>query len=352
MSWQEAIAPRTATLRDIIAAIDRGGLQAALICDDDRILRGIVTDGDVRRALLRGAELDASIDEYINRHPTVVADNDDRAKAVAYMQQFGISQVPVIDAQGRLVGIEALHQHAGERSGGAGAVIMAGGLGSRLAPLTDTIPKPLIRVGESPILETIVKQLAGHGIRNITMCVNYKAEMIRAHFRDGSRWGVAITYVEETERRGTAGALSLLSPAPSTPFLVLNADLLTSIDFTALIEFHSRNGADATMCVREYSIQVPYGVAQIDGYSLKGLSEKPEYKVFINAGIYVLNPSLLARIPQNAIYNMTDLFEAMLQEGLRPTIFPVMEYWLDIGRLDDLNRAHQEYQTIFQKHAT
>ncbi|HRK17678.1 MAG TPA: nucleotidyltransferase family protein [Hyphomicrobiaceae bacterium] len=347
MKWELAIAPASANIRDIIAAIDRGGVQIAFICDEDRRLRGVVTDGDVRRALIRGVQLDAAIDDIVNRHPTVVSISDHRSKAVALMQQFGIYQVPVIDETGRLVGVQTLHSHSGERAGNTRAIVMAGGLGSRLAPLTNTIPKPLIRVGENPILETIVRQLATHGIKQITMCVNHMADMIRDHFGDGSKWGVEIEYTEEKERRGTAGALTLLPQRPDAPFLVLNADLLTSVDFTSLIEFHRQHKQPATMCVREYSMQVPYGVTQIDGHSLKALEEKPEFKFFINAGIYVLDPDVLDRVPDGKMYNMTNIFEDLLAEGRKPSVFPIVEYWLDIGRLDDLERARAEFETYF-----
>lgn len=349
ITWRDAIAPMGASLRDIVAVIDKAGVQAALICDDSGRLEGIITDGDVRRALLRGMSLDEPTTDIVNRQPMVIANSDGRARALALIKRFGVNQIPVMDDEGHVVGLETLFEHSSKEADDVTVVIMAGGLGSRLAPLTDTLPKPLIKVGDKPILETIVEKLAAHGFSDLYMCVNYKAEMIEGHFGDGANWDVNIAYIKEEERRGTAGALALLPERPKGPVVVLNGDLLTSVDFNALLEFHRMNGAPATMCVREYTVQVPYGVAELEGHHLAGLSEKPEHRFFINAGIYVLGPEAMDKVPASGFFDMTTLFEQLLETTPRPTVFPIREYWLDIGRIDDLERARREIDGVFKR---
>lgn len=226
---------------------------------------------------------------------------------------------------------------------------MAGGLGTRLRPLTQDIPKPLLKVGNKPILETIIKNFANHGFVNITISLNYKGEMIKDYFGDGSNFGVNIDYVEENMRLGTAGALSLIENKPNEAFFVMNADLLTDVNFSHLLDFHSFSNSDATMCVREYEYQVPYGVIEVEESNVTSIVEKPIQKFFVNAGIYVLSPKVFDYIPKNEFYDMPTLFNTFIEKEKRVISFPIHEYWLDIGRMSDFEQAQSEYFRVFNE---
>ena len=224
---------------------------------------------------------------------------------------------------------------------------MAGGLGTRLRPLTQDTPKPLLKVGNKPILETIIENFAKYGFVNITISVNYKADMIKEYFGDGSALGVNIDYIEESKRLGTAGALSLIKERPQEPFFVMNADLLTNVNFEHLLDFHLLERSVATMCVREYDYQVPYGVIETDGSLITSIKEKPLHKFFVNAGIYTLSPQVFEYIPKDEFYDMPTLFEDIIANNLKSVSFPIHEYWLDIGRMEEFEQAQNEYNEVF-----
>jgi NDP-sugar pyrophosphorylase family protein len=231
-------------------------------------------------------------------------------------------------------------------------VLMAGGLGSRLGELTRSCPKPLLRVGPQPILEIILERFIEHGFRQFFISINYKKEMIRDYFGDGSRWGVVIDYLEEYDRMGTAGSLALLPDRPAAPLLVMNGDLLTRVDFARALEFHYERDVQATMCVRKFSQTVPYGVVEVDQHHLLRIVEKPVEEYLVNAGIYVLDPDVLSLIPGGEYMDMTDLFRRVLQAGHTTAAFPFDDYWLDIGRMPDFQQACQDYPTVFGPVAT
>ncbi len=224
---------------------------------------------------------------------------------------------------------------------------MAGGTGSRLQPLTDDCPKPLLMVGNKPLLETIVENFVEFGIRKIFVSVNYKADMIETFLGNGSRWSIDIYYLREKERMGTVGALGLLPERPAHPLIVMNGDVLTKANFQYLLDFHQSHRAKATMCVRDYHFQVPYGVVKTDQHRLIGIDEKPVQQFFVNAGIYVLEPEILDLIPYDAYLDMPDLFEELFKQGRETIVFPIHEYWMDIGKIDDLERARGEYAKNF-----
>jgi NDP-sugar pyrophosphorylase family protein len=224
---------------------------------------------------------------------------------------------------------------------------MAGGLGKRLGSLTQSCPKPLLKIGGTPILEIIVNRLAEQGFRKLFISVNYRGEMIEDHFGDGARWTADIQYLREPERLGTAGALSLLPERPPQPFVVMNGDLLTKLNLKHLLDFHREHRAKATMCVREYQFQVPFGVVQADEHRLLGIDEKPTHRFLVNAGIYALDPDVLDLVPKNQMFDMPHLFEKLVATGHETMAFPIREYWMDIGRMDDLEQAASEYCEIF-----
>jgi len=346
-NWREVLVSPSTSILETIQIIDSAALQIALVVDGDGRLLGTVTDGDIRRAILKGLSLTEPVARAMNPAPTVALVNEGRQEILAVMKAKNLRQIPVLDEAGRVVGIEILEELLkGGRKDNL-VVLMAGGLGSRLRPLTQECPKPLLRVGSRPILETILHNFIEYGFERFYISVNYKADMIKKYFGDGSRWSVRIEYLEEEQSLGTAGPLSLLPEKTDRPLLVMNGDLLTRVNFDQLLQFHLDSRALATMCVREFDLQVPYGVVKIDGHRLLGIDEKPVQRFFINAGIYVLQPSVLELIPCVACYDMPDLFARLVEQGRETAVFPVREYWLDIGRLSDYERANGEYEAIF-----
>lgn len=341
-----ATAKPSTSLLEVLRLIDRTRVQIALVEDEGRLV-GTLTDGDIRRAILAGTNLDAPASEFMNRNPITARIGVSALAARRLMQRHSIHQLPVIDDDQRIVDLLLLDKLLQASAGDNLVVLMAGGLGSRLKPLTDSLPKPLIKIGDRPILETIVSTFANAGFRRFVIAVNYKAEMIEAHFGDGSKLDVEISYVHEREKLGTAGALSLLSERPSKPFFVMNGDLLTTINFQQLMSYHTEHGAMATMCVRKHDITIPYGVVAFDDYRFTHIREKPTESFFVNAGVYVLDPATLDLLTPNEALDMPQLFDRIVQSGKPASVFPLREYWIDVGRLDDLQRASEEYERIF-----
>lgn len=345
--WKNVLMSPDTTLKDAIRTIDQGALKIALVVDGDQRLVGTVSDGDIRRGILKGCALEERVQEVMNSTPTVVGQNEGREKILVLMRQKQIYQIPVVDGVGRLVGLEIIDTLLTPPRRDNLVVLMAGGLGSRLKQLTTDIPKPLLKVGDKPILETILLNFIEHGFRRFYVSVNYRAEMIETYFGDGSRWGVEIDYLREDRKLGTAGALGLLPERPTEPVLVMNGDLLTKVNFQQLLDFHLEHKAIATMCVREYDFQVPYGVVKLDQHRITSIEEKPVQRFFVNAGIYVLQPEVLNLIPDGLPLDMPPLFDKLLELEKETAVFPVREYWIDIGRVSDFERANGEFDKVF-----
>lgn len=339
-----------ASLLEAFRTIDAGAIRIALVVDENRSLLATVTDGDIRRGLLRGMTLDTPVRQVMHTSPHKLQVGYSREVAIELMRRLTIYHLPVVEADGRVVGIEVFEELVAPHDAGVWVVLMAGGLGTRLRPLTDELPKPMLPVGGRPLLETLVRNFEAQGFREIYLSVNYKAEVIHAHFADGLDFGVSIKYLVESERLGTAGALSLLSQRPPGPIIVMNGDVLTNINFRTLIEFHREQRAQATMCVREYSFQVPYGVVQTDGMHLTRISEKPMKSFFVNAGVYVVEPQVLDLLPKGEPCDMPNLFERVIGSDGTAAVFPIHEYWADIGRIDDLERAQDDFGRMFNVH--
>lgn len=336
------------TIAEAIRIIEEGGVQICLVVDQQRRLQGTVTDGDVRRGILRSLPLNAPVTEIMRTAPTVGRPGDLPEQLLAIMTQEEINQIPLVTEELEVVGmvtVRELSKRGSERDNWV--VLMAGGLGNRLRPLTDAVPKPLLKVGHKPLLETILETFRSHNFTKFFLSVNYKADMVKAHFGDGSRWNCQIEYLEEKERLGTAGALSLLPSRPTGPMIVMNGDLLTKVNFSSLVDYHMQQGATATMGVREYDFQVPYGVVEIDEGRIVALTEKPVQSFFVNAGIYVVNPSTLDIVPKDKFFDMTELFNFLIKAGKPTAVFPIREYWLDIGQPDDFIRANGEFAEMF-----
>lgn len=337
------------TIKETLKIIDSGAIRIAVVVDDDKKVLGTISDGDIRRGLLNGKSLDSKIEDLYYSSPVIANINDSRELIIQKAITKQVYQIPIIDNSGKLVDIEDLATLIKVTTKRNRVILMAGGLGTRLHPLTKNTPKPLLKVGNKPILETIIKNFAKHGFINITISVNYKADMIKEYFKDGSQFGVNINYIEEEKRLGTAGALSLIKDTPKEPFFVMNADLLTDVNFSHLLDYHIYENSMATMCVREYDFQVPYGVIEIENSNIISIKEKPVNKFFVNAGIYVLSPKIFEYIPSNEFYDMPTLFQDLIDNKNRAASFPIHEYWLDIGRMSDFEQAQSEYFGVFDE---
>lgn len=354
--YKKALLTNDKSIIDALKIIDAAALQIVLVIDENEKLLGTVTDGDVRRAILEGVSLDETVTKVMFASPTTVLEGTSHENMLSLMTERKIHQLPVLNAQGCIIDLVHLDDLAKDKVVAAPQdiddvwiVLMLGGLGSRLMPLTESIPKPMIEVGGKPVLETIIENFRAQGFGNFYFSVNYKSEVIKEHFRDGEDFGVNINYLDEEKRMGTAGALSLIPQRPKGPLIIMNGDILTNSNFRHLVCFHRQNHASATMCVREYQQQVPYGVVKTSGTKLDSIVEKPSQTYFVNAGIYVLDPEVLDYVPHNQYFDMPDLFTAMEKDGRESTVFPIREYWLDIGNLNDLERGRLEYAQIFGK---
>lgn len=347
--WKSMLVSPDQTVLDTIAIIDKSGAQAAVVVDDQGRLRGVVTDGDVRRGILRGIRNTDPVRMILNPSPTSVPAGTPDERIDELMAIKGILQVPVVDADGRLVDVKLSDRLRLNRQYDIPVVLMAGGEGKRLYPLTADVPKPLLKVGGRPILEVIVQNFVEQGFRKFFLSVNYKAEMVENHFGDGSKWGAEIQYLREKTRLGTAGALSMLPASLKGPVIVMNGDVLTKVNFGSLIAFHRKENAVATMAVRDFEYQIPYGVVKIDSNIIQSIQEKPIRTYFVNAGIYVLSDEARAMIPRDGAYfDMPQLFHQALSSGQRTAAFAIREYWLDIGQRADFDRASEDYRQHFE----
>jgi dTDP-glucose pyrophosphorylase len=336
------------SLREAMHHMDRGGAGIVLVVDKGRRLLGTVTDGDVRRAILANLDLGRPVSVILERKtgtrhakPITAALGQKRASYLALLKRHSILHLPLVDGEGRVSGLVTMDQLVPDRPLPLQAVVMAGGKGSRLMPLTEDTPKPMLHVGDRPVLEIIIDQLKQAGIRQVTLATHHQAEKIEAHFGDGKQFGVALSYVAEDRPLGTVGGLSLVEPPASTT-LVINGDILTQVDFRAMLAFHQEHRADLTVAVRHYEMRVPYGVVECDGVEVKGISEKPSKGFFVNAGIYLLEPGVYRFIPKDGQrFDMTDLIHVLVQGGRPVVSFPVREYWLDIGQQADFEQAQE-----------
>jgi len=337
----------TSTIKNALQIIDMGAVKLAIVVDQNNKLLGTLTDGDIRRAFLAGMTLEDIIRTIYFKEPTVVTANHTKEEIISICTSKKIYQIPVVDDKGYVIGVDILDELLKPVVHPNKVVLMVGGLGTRLRPLTDNTPKPMLHVGGKPILQTIVEKFVSYGFVNIIMCVGYKSSIIQDFFEDGGIFGANIEYILEEKRMGTAGALSLLTETPKEPFFVMNGDLLTNVNFEHMLEFHLDSNAIATMCVREYDFQVPYGVVHIKEGKIASIEEKPVHKFFVSAGIYMLSPKCIELIPKNEFYDMPTLFERLIEMNKDTVSFPLREYWLDIGRIEEYEKANQEYHEVF-----
>lgn len=339
-NWKESLISPSVTVKDAMSIIDKSSMRVAIVVDEQNKLLGIVTESDLRKAILKHIQPDDCVTKIMNATPKTGLMSDSKDKVALFFKETNLMHLPVVNESGVLVNVEYFDKHLKISKQDNWVVIMAGGMGNRLRPLTEDTPKSMLKVGAKPILERIIDGCIDCGFNKFYLAVNYRSEMIEDYFGDGSAWGVKIEYLREKKQMGTAGALSLLPEKPSKPFLVMNGDLLTDLNFQNLINFHLEHKAFATMCVREYEFSVPFGVVKIKKYKIEEIDEKPVQKFFVNAGIYLLEPNVLQLVPRDAFFDMPDLFKWIIEKKEIATVFPVREYWLDIGRTEDYKRAN------------
>jgi len=342
-------------LVDSVRAIENSRRRIAVVVDAEGRLQGTLTDGDVRRCLLAGGTLETGVTGAMNASPLSAPVDSTDLHLLELMHSRNVMAVPLVDLAGRFKRLVHLMdltpgQDQGDASGFACAVIMAGGMGTRLRPLTEHIPKPMVDIGGVPLLERQIARLARSGMRQVYLAVNYLGHIIEDHFGDGDGFGLRISYLREQESLGTAGALSLLPERPDRPVLVMNGDILTLSDFGSLLAFHQRHGADLTVAAVDYHIRIPYGVIQAEGAYAVSLTEKPAQRFLCNAGMYVLGPRVFGHLPDRPAFNMPDIIAGALAGGRKVAVFPLHEYWSDVGTPADLEKAREFYLNHINDH--
>ena len=332
-------------IKTSIEIIHKSGLRIGLVVGENSKLEGTVTDGDIRRALLKKIDMSENVQKIMNQKPTFSSKNATSEEKINIMKDRDILHIPILDSDGLVIGLDSIHDLLKKPIYDNPVVIMAGGFGKRMMPLTEDTPKPLLKVGTKPILETIIDNFIELGFRNFYISLHYKADMIKDYFGNGSHQKITINYLEEKEPLGTAGCLSLLPDNTSNiPIILMNGDLITDLNFISLLENHHHSRSEATICVAEYDFQVPYGVLEVEENEVKSIAEKPVHKFFVNAGIYVLNNSILSKIPKNEYIDMPDVLAKKLSNNESINTFPIFEKWIDIGRISDFTRANEQFE--------
>jgi dTDP-glucose pyrophosphorylase len=341
-SWEKALLPINATLQQAISKLNETGCQVIIITTPDRVLVGTLTDGDIRRGLLRNLEMDSSIEPIVKREPLVAPPSLGRASVLKLMQANKVRQLPIVDENRLVVGLHLLDDWLEPRQHSSLMIIMAGGQGTRLRPHTKNCPKAMLLIDGKPMLGHIIESAKAEGFQRFILTVHYLGNMIEEYCGDGRRWDVQIDYLREESPLGTAGGLSLLNPRPETPFIVSNADVITNIGYNDILSYHCSHGASATMAVRVHEWQHPFGVVRTQGIKIVGFEEKPIVRNHINAGVYVLNPDVLDTLKAGEHCDMPTLFSRLQGSDAQTIVYPIHEPWLDVGRLDDLKRAQSE----------
>lgn len=331
-------------LGEALGVIDRGGVQACLVVNESGRLEGMLSDGDVRRALLGGHSMEAVVGELMNTDFLSVRTPTSPQIAKEFMHRHKIRHVPVLDASGRVENLFVITDHSGRPNIDLPVVVMAGGKGMRLRPLTEQTPKPMLAIGNKPMLERILDRCIATGLTDIYLSVNYLASQIYDYFGDGSQWGLTITYLEEKDSLGTAGSLGLLPAEIESPIFVLNGDVLTEVNLARLLEFHQDSRSTATVALREFVVEVPFGVVSLDGFAIEGIEEKPSFRHFVNAGVYLLEKSVIDLVPTGRAIDMPELIQKAMDKGASVSGFPIHESWLDVGSPETLEQAREIHE--------
>jgi len=334
------VSPQTSMLQ-VMARINESEHGIALVVDERGRLLDTITDGDMRRAILAGADLSQPVSKLQSRRtgpPTTAPVGTPKSELIQVMRAKSIRQIPLLDKSGVVSDLAVLDHLVEEALPEPAAVVMAGGFGKRMMPLTANVPKPMLPVGERPIVERTIENLKSAGIRRVYMATHYRAEVLTEHFGNGEQFGVEMNYVDEEVPLGTAGALSRLQGNRDV-LLVVNGDIVTDLNYRSLLRFHREHEAEMTVGVRQYEFHVPYGVVSTAEARVTGITEKPTQRMFVNAGIYLIEPHVCALVPAGKKFDMTDLIEKMIAEKRRVCAFPISEYWVDIGQQEEYARA-------------
>jgi len=346
--WSQVTLKLSDSLEKSIKVLNEGGLRFAMVVSTDGKLLGTVSDGDIRRALLKNLNMKSLVKKVMNPNPITALNSDSSDLIMSKMKNKDLLHMPIVDEKGILVGLKTLQNLIYNKKYENPVFLMAGGYGTRLHPLTKETPKPLLEVGGKPILETILMRFIKSGFHNFYISTFYKADKVQEFFGDGSAWGVNINYVNEEKPLGTAGSIGLLpSDLPDLPVLMMNGDVLTKVNFEHLLDFHKEQSGIATMCVREYDVQIPFGVVSIQKNKVKSFLEKPIKKFFVNAGIYVFEKQMIRSVMVNQYIDMPDLLEIQIKKGKTVSVFPIHEYWKDVGQMDDYVSANNSFSNGF-----
>ena len=337
--WAQAILPTGSSIRQAVEVLNDSSLKLVLVVDANEVLIGTISDGDIRRGLLRGLELTSTIDSIIHEDALVVPPNLSRNVVLQLMTANKIQQVPIVDENMHVIGLHLWDEISSPLVRANIMVIMAGGKGTRLHPQTENCPKPLLPVAGKPILEHIIDRAKVEGFSHFILAIHHLGHMIEEYFGNGETFGVKIEYLREESPLGTAGALALLNPLPKIPFIVTNGDVLTDIHYGEFLDFHIQHSAKATMAVRVHEWQNPFGVVETQGVEITGYEEKPISRSYINAGVYVIEPTVISSFAKSVPIDMPTLFKLIQEQEMRTVAYPIHERWLDIGRPEDLLNA-------------
>jgi dTDP-glucose pyrophosphorylase len=342
-------------IMEVVEALNRNHKRIILVADDDYKLLGVVGDPDIRHAVLENVDFHRPVEEIMITTPVTVSPDTPRSNVLSLMEKTHCYQIPVTDQENRICDVlfvnDLLSQRDSPSTGPRIAIVMAGGLGQRLRPLTENTPKPLLKLGERPILFVILDQLLSAGIDKIYISLNYRGDQIREEVAAARRFKDIVFFLDEDKKLGTGGALNLLPERPTDSFLVINGDLLTNVMIEEMLRFHEFERNIVTVGVKEHSMKIPYGVVDVEGTRITGMREKPDHAFYINGGVYVVDPMVLDRISRDEFINMTDIVASLLESKLRVGCFPIHEYWLDIGEPDALKQAQSDYQKYFDANA-
>ena len=344
---KKIIISKEISIKKALKVISNGAIKIAIVVDKKGKLIGTLTDGDIRRGFLKGLDLNSSIKSIVHKRPITAKKNEIKEKLLKIALSKKIYQIPIIDKKRKVIGVHIIDEFIKPYNKSNKVVIMAGGMGIRLRPLTNNLPKPMLKIGNKPILEIIINKIKKSGFKNIIISVNYKSNIIKDHFKNGDKFGVNIEYIHEKKKMGTAGALSLIKAKLNKPFFVINGDVITNLDFEKMIDFHIQHESQATMCIREYNIESPYGEVKTDKENIVLIEEKPTHKVFVNAGIYILNPECINFIPKKT-FDMPTLFKKLIAKKKKTVSFPLGEYWIDIGGFNEYKKANIDYNSNYR----
>jgi len=338
--WENILIKSDTSIFDVMRIIDCEGSQIVVVVDDEKKILGVVTDGDIRRGILRKLDLSLSVEKIMNTNPFVASVNMHDDQILLGMQERWLRHAPIVDDNRKIIGLKTADDLLQRKNYDNCVILMAGGKGSRLGALTKDCPKPLLTLGDKPILHNIIDNFLGFGFNDFYISLHHKSNAIENYFDSANILKANIRYLKETKELGTAGSLSLLPENIDKPIIVMNADIVTKVNFKNLLSFHHSQQVDVTACVIEYGLQVPYGEVKMDNCRVISIDEKPCHRFFVNAGIYILNPNVINLVPKNTYYDMPELLDASLSRNLTIASFPIHEYWMDIGRPEDYYKAN------------